>query len=276
MEGPSTTSASVQSPVDEEDGDDMSQFDAEANRIQEEHKKVARTHPLYNAKPKEDGNFHCPFEGQPGCNHKPTDLKCNHDKYVDSHLKPYRCNREGCPNVQFSSTACLLRHEREAHALHGHGKNPNLCYYADCERAMAGNGFRRRYNLFDHMKRVHDYTGPTNEASTSPSAEAQAPKARASSGRKRKADTDAGVQKKQKMTKAVHRKQLQQQQQRAQLQERFTNTKQKLFELLNNVTGPDDLEAEPLDRLTAELHDLSKIRYEDTDDGVRMQCNDVA
>lgn len=25
-----------------------------------------------------------------------------------------------------------------------------------------------------------------------------------------------------------------------------------------------------------QLHDLSKIRYEDTDDGVRMQCNDVA
>ncbi|KAF2643849.1 hypothetical protein P280DRAFT_477305 [Massarina eburnea CBS 473.64] len=264
MEGTTAASAPAQSPIDEEDGDeDISPFDAEANRIQEEHKKVARTHPLYNAKPKEDGNFHCPFEGQPGCNHKPTDLKCNHDKYVDSHLKPYRCNREGCPNVQFSSTACLLRHEREAHALHGHGKNPNLCYYTDCERAMAGNGFRRRYNLFDHMKRVHDYTGPTNDVSTSPSTESQAPKARGTAGRKKKSVTDAGVQKKHKITKASNRKQLQQQQQqqqqRAQLQERFVNTKQSLVELLNKLTGPDDLEGEQIERLTADLDDLSRI-----------------
>lgn len=74
--------ASAASLADEEEGEDddiFSPLDPETNRIQEEHKKVARTHPLYNAKPKEDGNFHCPFEGQSNCNHKPTDLKCNHE-----------------------------------------------------------------------------------------------------------------------------------------------------------------------------------------------------
>ena len=83
-------------------------------------------------------------------------------KYVDSHLRPFRCKVKSCVGVQFSSTACLLRHEREAHGMHGHGSKPHLCTYTDCERSLPGNGFPRRYNLFDHMKRVHDYTGPTS------------------------------------------------------------------------------------------------------------------
>lgn len=41
--------------------------------------------------------------------------------------------------------------------MHGHGDRPHLCYYPGCERGIPGNGFPRRYNLFDHMKRVHDH-----------------------------------------------------------------------------------------------------------------------
>ncbi|KAG9203907.1 hypothetical protein G6514_002068 [Epicoccum nigrum] len=63
-----------------------------------------------------------------------------------------------------SSIACLLRHEREAHGMHGHGARPHLCHFQDCERAVPGYGFPRRY-LFDHMKRVHQFKGPTTEAS---------------------------------------------------------------------------------------------------------------
>lgn len=59
--------------------------------------------------------------------------------------------------MQFSSTAVLLRHEREAHGMHGHGDRPHLCLYPGCERSIPGNGFPRRYNLFDHMRRVHDH-----------------------------------------------------------------------------------------------------------------------
>lgn len=81
-------------------------------------------------------------------------------KHLDSHLKPYSCSRGNCNSVRFSSTACLLRHEREAHALHGHGDKPYLCHFQDCERAQPFKGFPRQWNLRDHMKRVHGYTGP--------------------------------------------------------------------------------------------------------------------
>ncbi|PHH76140.1 hypothetical protein CDD80_1772 [Ophiocordyceps camponoti-rufipedis] len=143
----------------------------------------ARDHPLYkNAAPQPDGFFHCPWEGHANCNHKPEKLKCNYDKFVDSHMKPYRCKAESCEGARFSSTACLLRHEREAHGLHGHGEKPFLCMYEGCERAAAGNGFPRQWNLRDHMKRVHNDHGST--AGSPPSATAGQP----SKGRKRKTD----------------------------------------------------------------------------------------
>ena len=90
-------------------------------------------------------------------------------KHLDSHLKPYRCKVHSCVAVPFSSTACLLRHEREAHGMHGHGEKPHLCSYEDCDRSVPGNGFPRRWNLFDHMKRVHAYSGPpSSNGSLSP------------------------------------------------------------------------------------------------------------
>lgn len=104
-------------------------------------------------------------------------------KFIDSHLKPFRCKIEACSKQEFSSTACLLRHEREAHGMHGHGDRPHLCYYPGCERGMLGNGFPRRYNLFDHMKRVHDHKEePTQSFGAS---DVQGP--RKVAGRKRKA-----------------------------------------------------------------------------------------
>lgn len=40
----------------------------------------ARDHPLYKtACPQADGLFHCPWEGQSSCNHKPEKLKCNYE-----------------------------------------------------------------------------------------------------------------------------------------------------------------------------------------------------
>src|SRR5271154_4024058 len=77
-------------------------------------------------------------------------------KFVDSHLQPYRCKVNTCENARFSSTACLLRHEREAHSMHGHGEKPFLCTFEGCERGVPGNGFPRHWNLCDHMKRVHN------------------------------------------------------------------------------------------------------------------------
>ena len=40
----------------------------------------ARDHDLYKkATPFEDGLYHCPWEGQANCNHKPEKLKCNYE-----------------------------------------------------------------------------------------------------------------------------------------------------------------------------------------------------
>ena len=40
---------------------------------------LAREHELYHAAPRDDGLYHCPFEGQASCAHKPTKLKCNYE-----------------------------------------------------------------------------------------------------------------------------------------------------------------------------------------------------
>ncbi|KAK5040235.1 hypothetical protein LTS07_000732 [Exophiala sideris] len=121
----------------------------------------ARSDPLYEARPSKDGWYHCPMYKETKCIHKPTKQKCIYNKYLDSHLKPYRCKfateRGECEDARFSSNACLFRHEREAHGLHNHGLNPFMCKFRDCERSRDGNGFPRRWNQRDHMKRVHDY-----------------------------------------------------------------------------------------------------------------------
>lgn len=169
----------------------------------------ARTHPLYSARAGSDGNYHCPYaaDAEMDCGHKPTKLKCNYEygvpstlckslqtdtfysKYIDSHIKPFRCKHKNCNTNDnqfgFSSTACLLRHEREAHGLHGHGTKPFLCHFNDCERAVHDNGFPRNYNLLDHMKRVHGYR-PDKSARASPAPKQGAKMA--SKVRKRKAD----------------------------------------------------------------------------------------
>lgn len=51
----------------------------ELKNMEEEHHKVARSHVLYSKEPGPDGLYHCPSEGESGCNHKPTSLKCNYE-----------------------------------------------------------------------------------------------------------------------------------------------------------------------------------------------------
>lgn len=137
--------------------------------------------------------------------------------------------------------------------MHGHGSRPHLCHFADCERSVPGNGFPRRYNLFDHMKRVHDYTGPTTE----PSPPAPQPTVqRKANARKRKSAADEGGEKRQKMIKPTAQQQTQQR--RDKLQEAFLSKKQSIINILTNLGGPNDL----LDdlQLTKEvvgLHELS-------------------
>ncbi|KAI0128950.1 C2H2 transcription factor [Xylariales sp. AK1849] len=153
----------------------------------------ARDHPLYkNAMPKAaDGLFHCPWEGHASCNHKAEKLKCNYDKFVDSHLKPYRCKIDSCENARFSSTACLLRHEREAHAMHGHGDKPYLCTYEGCDRAIPGCGFPRNWNLRDHMRRVHNDNGQSLSQSNGSHLSSRGSHSSSTKGRKRKSKDES-------------------------------------------------------------------------------------
>jgi hypothetical protein len=111
-----------------------------------------------------------PFSSQ--LSPQPSNLLISHfSKHLDSHLKPYRCKQRGCAENEFSSTACLLRHEREAHGMHNHKEV--LCKFKECERSLSGKGFPRKWNAHDHMKRVHRYIAP--EDSTSNSGEVSSP-----------------------------------------------------------------------------------------------------
>ncbi|KAJ6082869.1 hypothetical protein N7467_007004 [Penicillium canescens] len=169
-----------------------------------------REHHYYSMSTHSDGKYYCPFAtGEKPCSHPPTTQKCAYQqvlpKYLDSHLKPYRCKAPACIDAQlrFSSNACLFRHEREAHGLHGHGDNPHLCLWEGCERAVPGNGFPRRWNLYDHMRRVHDYATSERHSSPETSPGAGQIKKKEPASRKRRV-TGATPAPTMKRTRSVH------------------------------------------------------------------------
>jgi hypothetical protein len=248
-EDSTSTSAAAQSMNGQEDV--HSPVDAAEARLEEERTKVARSDILYQRGPSKDGKYHCPEEGKPGCTHQPTSLKCNYDKFVDSHLKPFRCNKKSCAGVRFSSTACLLRHEREAHGMHGHGARPHLCMYKDCERAAHGNGFPRRYNLFDHMRRVHQFDGPTDAAPGMPGQPKSKPLSRK---RRAEAEAEESNEKRQKVAKISAEQLLQQR--RDHLAQEFLNKKQHIINFLAGLTSPSDLRDDHLNQEVTLLHGI--------------------
>ncbi|KAF7136867.1 hypothetical protein CNMCM5793_006437 [Aspergillus hiratsukae] len=225
-----------------------------------------RDHPYYSYPTHSDGKYYCPFaNGEKPCNHPPTTQKCAYHKYLDSHLKPYRCKVPACmeAQLQFSSNACLFRHEREAHGFHGHGDNPHLCLFEGCDRSVPGYGFPRRWNLFDHMRRVHDYA--SSERASSPehsSSGVSAPKKKETSGRKRRVTGTSGAQT-MKRTRSTHSqtnalKALQQTAshhgQRLQNAERnYFNCRARLLEELSNITPQD---SSMHDKVNASLQEL--------------------
>jgi hypothetical protein len=136
--------------------------------------------------------------------------------------------------------------------MHGHGARPHLCHFRDCERAVPGHGFPRRYNLFDHMKRVHQYDGPTTESSpTTTSGQIQ----RKTVSRKRKASAEETGEKRQKVAKITAEQQ--RQQACEQMTQQFLSKKQLLIDILNNLSSPNDLRDDiQLTKEVVGLHDI--------------------
>ncbi|KAL2008218.1 hypothetical protein VTN00DRAFT_8200 [Thermoascus crustaceus] len=224
-----------------------------------------RDHPYYSLPTRSDGKYYCPFAtGEKPCNHPPTTQKCAYHKYLDSHLKPYRCKVPACMDAQlhFSSNACLFRHEREAHGFHGHGDNPHLCLFEGCDRSVPGNGFPRRWNLYDHMKRVHDYAGSERPSSpeASSAASGQSSKKKDNTGRKRKVGTSGAQPMKRSRSNQAQTNPLKIAQvsahhgQRLQNAERnYYNCRSRLLEELSNINPKD---AAMHDKVNASLQEL--------------------
>jgi hypothetical protein len=136
--------------------------------------------------------------------------------------------------------------------MHGHGARPHLCHFRDCERAVPGHGFPRRYNLFDHMKRVHQYDGPTTEPSP-PIMPGQSQRKAVS--RKRKASTEETSDKRQKVAKITAEQA--RQQARDQLTQQFLSKKQQIIDILSNLGNPNDLRDDiQLTKEVVGLHDI--------------------
>jgi hypothetical protein len=136
--------------------------------------------------------------------------------------------------------------------MHGHGARPHLCHFRDCERAVPGHGFPRRYNLFDHMKRVHQYDGPTTESSPTATS-GQVPRKAVS--RKRKASAEDSGEKRQKVAKITAEQQ--RQQAREQMTQQFLSKKQLLIDILSNLSSPNDLGDDiQLTKEVVGLHDI--------------------
>jgi hypothetical protein len=99
-----------------------------------------------------DGKFIC--SNSPECDGYVFDRKCEWNKHMDKHDRPYRCTHQDCAKLQgFTYSGGLLRHEREVHGKHGGPKSQLMCHYPDCKRKH--KGFTRKENLNEHIRRVH-------------------------------------------------------------------------------------------------------------------------
>ncbi|KAK5107027.1 hypothetical protein LTR62_001916 [Meristemomyces frigidus] len=139
------------------DQEPAGQDSAQEGDLQEESprasKSVKRDAPQVNA----NGKMYCSV---PECGGETFDRKCEYNKHMDKHQRPYRCANPDCAKLQgFTYSGGLLRHEREVHGKHGGPKAQLMCPVMDCKRHK-GKGFTRRENLNEHVRRVHDGRTP--------------------------------------------------------------------------------------------------------------------
>ncbi|KAF9629221.1 putative c2h2 transcription factor protein [Lasiodiplodia theobromae] len=111
-----------------------------------------------------EGKMICNFS--PDCHGIIFERKCEWSKHMDKHDRPYVCRHKGCEKLQgFTYSGGLLRHEREVHKMHGGTKKALFCPHQDCKRSM-GQGFTRKENLAEHIRRVHRRASNSDVASS--------------------------------------------------------------------------------------------------------------
>ena len=149
--------------------------------------------------------------------------------------------------------------------MYGHGQKPHLCYFEDCERRKEGQGFPRKYNLFDHMKRVHNYTGSINDDDR--------PAKRSSTGMTRKRSVQAAtaaqpvrtgrVEKKGRPTKAeieahaAQAAQLKRQRVLQQLNHQWNGRRESLLHKVQNMSPEDAVSLEQIKEDIAAMEKLA-------------------
>ncbi len=93
--------------------------------------------------------------------------RCEWNKHMDKHERPYKCLEPGCDKVQgFTYSGGLLRHQREVHKKNVSTRAPLYCPHNTCNRST-GAGFTRRENLNEHLRRRHNF-GPDAVKQSSP------------------------------------------------------------------------------------------------------------
>lgn len=152
--------------------------------------------PARDVRKGDDGKYHCPRKD---CEDdvRAFSRKCEWNKHMDKHERPYRCKAAGCEALPgFTYSGGLLRHEREVHGKHGGPRQTFNCPHLNCKR-HTGKGFSRQENLNEHLRRVHtDGTGqatPPAEIPTPPAADVDNESEKSGSKRKRRSsDISAG------------------------------------------------------------------------------------
>lgn len=137
--------------------------------------------------------------------------------------------------------------------MHGHGNKPNLCLWSDCDRSKAGNGFPRRYNLIDHMKRVHGYSGTlVDEAPLATGRRGASGHSRVKSGRVEKAQRKPNKAEQEAQARAKKAKEVQL------IKQHFIQCKQAMLRQLGSLESPEDQMC--LNQLKEGLIDFEKMQ----------------
>jgi hypothetical protein len=123
---------------------------------------------------------------------------------------------------------------------------------------VIGNGFPRRYNLFDHMKRVHDYTPSTSPTDASPIQQGLPENKK--QPRKRKSTADDGAEKRQKTAAkaSAQAAAVQNQLRRNQLQAEFNRRRDGIIRILTDIGDPKELNGVQLSEETVALQKISQ------------------